>query len=99
MLCRWTSQWKTDEYIVDQIVGHNIFDPTDTQWRDRWASDDTWDPLANVKDVEVFHNDSVEQATTFYSIKTFETFAWRGEREHKALNDSSHKIVLANFLV
>jgi hypothetical protein len=36
----------TDEYVVDQIVGHNISDPIDTKWRVRWAgyeaSDDTF---------------------------------------------------------
>jgi len=26
-----------DEYVVDQIVEHNISDPTDTQWRVRRA--------------------------------------------------------------
>jgi hypothetical protein len=54
----------TDEYVVDQIVGHNISDPTDTKWRVRWAgyeaSDDTWEPLANIKDVEVFHEYCVD---------------------------------------
>jgi len=39
----------TDEYVVDQIVGHNISDPTDIQWRVRWvgyeSSEDTWEPL------------------------------------------------------
>jgi len=48
-----------DKYDVDQIVGHNISDPTDTQWRvgcaGYEASDDTWEPLVNIKDVEVFH--------------------------------------------
>jgi len=70
----------TDEYVVDQIVGHHIYNPTDTQWRVRRAgyeaSDDTWEPLANIKDVEVvqrlLHR---QQATTFHSTKTFETFA------------------------
>ena len=51
----------TDEYVVDQIVGHNI---TDTMWCIRWAgyeaSDDTWEPLANIKDVEVFHEYCVD---------------------------------------
>ena len=38
----------TNEHVVDQIVGHNISDPSDTQCRVRWAgyeaSDDTWEP-------------------------------------------------------
>ena len=50
----------TDECVVDQIVGHNISHPTDTQWRVRWtgyeASDDTREPLANIKDVQGFHD-------------------------------------------
>ena len=54
----------TDEYVVDQIVGHNISDPTDTKWRVRWAgyeaSDETWEPPANIKNVEVFHHYCVD---------------------------------------
>ena len=46
--------------MSQQIVRHNIFDPINTQWRVRWAgyeaSDDTWDPLSNIKDIEVFHD-------------------------------------------
>jgi len=53
-----------DEYVVDQIVGHNISDPMDTQWCVRWAgyeaSDDRWEPLANIKDVDVCHDYCVD---------------------------------------
>ena len=47
----------TDTFVVDQIFARNISDLTDTQWRVRWAgyevSDDSWEPLANIKDVSV----------------------------------------------
>jgi hypothetical protein len=49
----------TDEYVVESIVEHDVSDPKDTKWRVRWAgfgvSEDTWEPLTNIKDVEVFH--------------------------------------------
>jgi hypothetical protein len=49
----------TDEYVVENIIAHDVSNPKDTKWRVRWAgygdSDDSWEPLTNIKDVEVFH--------------------------------------------
>jgi hypothetical protein len=49
----------TDEYVVEKILAHDVSDAKDTKWQVRWSgygeSDDSWEPLSNIKDVEVFH--------------------------------------------
>jgi hypothetical protein len=49
----------TGEFLVDHIVTHDFSNQTHPLWRVRWAgydeSDDTWEPLPILKDVEQFH--------------------------------------------
>jgi hypothetical protein len=49
----------TDEFVVEDIVDHQIFDDGSSSWRVRWAgydpSEDTWEPWSNIKDVDKFH--------------------------------------------
>ena len=96
----------TDEYVVDRIVGHSISDP-DTQCRVRWvgyeASGDTWESLANIKDVEVFHDFCVDNKLQRFIPRLHIRYVCvkrrKGTRACKALDDLSRWIVFNfNFL-
>jgi hypothetical protein len=76
----------TDEYVVEDIISHNISDPTNTQWLVRWAgyeaSDDSWEPLSNIKDVEVFHDYCVAHKLQRFISRKHSKRLRDGEDEH-----------------
>jgi hypothetical protein len=52
----------TDEFVVESIVDHQLSRTQNVsksiwqvRWKDYTPADDTWEPYANVKDVEAFH--------------------------------------------
>jgi hypothetical protein len=75
------------EFLVDHIVTHDFTNPKNPVWRVRWAgydeSDDTWEPLTILKDVEQFHTYCLRQRQFRYL--PLDLRKRRGDRRHSAV--------------